>query len=534
VSMACIQESDFKLFDKYLIQHSPFLSLKTGAQRLNAKHWGKGSSATVVLFVLYYIGKGIGKMVNYAPSTKPTAKYYAFCVLFTSTVMFFFTARLSALISLASNSPLQAICIAFSSGATLLLFVLPPVLSSSLLRRIGCISMVIYSLKTEMDHSLKKLNLNMDLTDSVCLVTGANSGVGYGITRLLVERGGTVIMACRSLDKCKQASEKIEAEIIFKKNKVVNTTAIGTMRVMQLDLGDIYSVKAFATKFSLEYDRLDVLVNNAGLVPKKGERTAQGFEVGFGVMHIGHFALTKYLMPLLLTPIVEDRLPHPFKSGARVVNVGSETFLLGSFDESLMESDFGLGDLFGEITDNHRIVGPLTDGYTRAKLANVLYTHELQRRHDLNAVHLVRQGIEAPRRLVTSVVHPGEVATNLHWTFQLFNKFFRTSAQAAEVILYALQSDEFVPGAYIDGMAHSHDLQSYRDLHLPIHLEAYPFVLSEKLPFTRPNVIEHFSMPEWAFKGKNLLTSLSKGSVSTVPTHFVAVQLWDISDAALG
>mmetsp|Transcript_5067 Transcript_5067/g.5191 ORF Transcript_5067/g.5191 Transcript_5067/m.5191 type:complete len:500 (+) Transcript_5067:123-1622(+) len=487
------------------------------------------------------------KASSSAPSTKPTMKYYLFSLAFTSSVLLFFAVRSPEIISMSLSSPIQALCVAVSIVALITLFIAPPVIISAFIRRFGLILMVLYSLKTEMDSKIVNHTTVRDLTNAICIVTGANSGTGYAITQLLVERGATVIMGCRSIQKCNHASKQIQNAIA---NNNRNISSPGRMHIIQLDLGDLYSVKNFVSEFSIEYPRLDVLVNNAGVISQVGERTKQGLEAAFGVMHIGHFALTKWLMPFLLEPLVtpvatsteEHSSPHPFQSGARVVNLASEAYMFGKFDISLMHAE-GTGDLAGEMTDNCENFGPydmfnccpfqscpVTNGYARAKLANVLHINELQLHLDSNAVQLIRNGYTAPRRVVTASLHPGSVSTNIHWSLDTFSKLMRTSAEAAHVILHAIQSDDFVPGAYIDAMMQSHDLQKYRKLHLPTHLEAFPDISKDSLPFIRAPGIDSFSLPVWDWEKKNLIGSMSKDSVEMVPNDVVAAQLWHVSE----
>ena len=500
---------------------------------------------------VFYQSQIVRIMAMQMPSTKPTAKYYAFCVAFTSIVGTFFAARLPELISMSIVNPVQGMTVAVALVAILSLFLVPPSLVSTLIRRLGLIGIVLYSLKTEMDPNIKNLSVIRDLTGSICIVTGANSGTGYSITQLLVERGATVVMACRSVKKCAHAAKLIEGVMTLGKRRLVDTT--GTLDVMQMDLADLKSVRAFTSEFTSKYSRVDVLINNAGVIAPAGLKTVQGFEISFGAMHIGHFALTKWLMPLLLKPLPTNEngdsdmqpIPHPFQNGARVVNVGSQAYSFGLFDASLMEGSTGFGDISGELTDNCANFGPfnmfnccplfkcpVTNGYARAKLANVLHVHELQRRSDLEALELVRIGSAAPRRLVSSVLHPGTVSTGIHWSMHTLSKLMRTGEQAAHIILHAIQGDTFLPGSYIDCMGQSHDLQDYRKLHLSVHLKAFSNIEVAHLPFVHKPAIDKFSFEVWNFKGRALLGSIS-GKVPYVPSSSVAARLWDISERIL-
>jgi NAD(P)-dependent dehydrogenase (short-subunit alcohol dehydrogenase family) len=121
------------------------------------------------------------------------------------------------------------------------------------------------------------------------IVTGANTGIGLETARMLALKGAQVVLACRNREKSRAALEQILA----------GTPAVGAGLEL-LDLSDLDSVAAFAAAFARSHDRLDLLINNAGvMVPPLG-RTRQGFELQFGTNHLGHFALTGHLLPLLL------------------------------------------------------------------------------------------------------------------------------------------------------------------------------------------------------------------------------------------
>ncbi len=223
-----------------------------------------------------------------------------------------------------------------------------------------------------------------DLTGKVTIVTGANAGIGFEAAKVLAERGAEVVLACRNEEKCSAAVEAIQAASPRGK-------AVG----MSLDLSMLDSVRAFASAFAERYDRLDVLVNNAGvMVPPLG-RTAEGFELQFGVNHLGHFALTGLLLPLVrATP------------GARIVNVSSGAHRMGrmAWDDLNWESrSYSAGAAYGQ-----------------SKLANLHFTFELDRR-------LKSAGIDA----MATAAHPGWTATDLqrHTGFVRFLNNFLAQAQ---------------------------------------------------------------------------------------------------------
>jgi len=120
------------------------------------------------------------------------------------------------------------------------------------------------------------------------VVTGSNTGIGYEAAKVFAERGAHVTLACRNMEKAEAA-----------KDRILSTSPSGTVDAMMLDLADLESVQAFADAFLAQHERLDRLVLNAGvMIPPLG-RTAEGFELQFGVNHLGHFALTCHLDPLL-------------------------------------------------------------------------------------------------------------------------------------------------------------------------------------------------------------------------------------------
>ncbi|WP_413757118.1 oxidoreductase [Streptomyces sp. MMBL 11-3] len=204
-----------------------------------------------------------------------------------------------------------------------------------------------------------------DQRGRAAVVTGANSGIGYVTARELARRGARVLLACRSEERGGAAVERLAAEVPH-----------ADARFAPLDLADLSSVREFAAAYPREHGRLDLLIDNAGVMALPQGRTADGFETQFGVNHLGHFALTGLLMPLLLaTP------------GARVVSVSSVLHALGTVD---------LHDLNTERPYRRWIA------YGRSKTANLLFVHELARR-------LAAAGSD----VVAAAAHPGYAATDL-------------------------------------------------------------------------------------------------------------------------
>ncbi len=241
-------------------------------------------------------------------------------------------------------------------------------------------------------------------TGRIVIVTGANSGIGWDTARVLAQKGATVIMACRSMQRANPAAEQIKA---------LNPS--GTVIPMQLDLGNLESVRAFAAEFLAQYTRLDLLINNAGVMMPPYGKTTQGFEQQFGINHLGHFALTGLLLELL------NATPN-----ARIVTVSSGAHQTGiiNFDDLNWEKEY-----------------PAMRSYGQSKLANLLFTYELQRR------------LTAMQRTTLAVAsHPGWTSTNLqqHSGFvQFLNPFFaQDSAMGALPTLYAAVASSVHGGDY--------------------------------------------------------------------------------------
>lgn len=202
-----------------------------------------------------------------------------------------------------------------------------------------------------------------DLTGRTAVVTGASAGLGLQIARVLASRGAHVVMACRNVEKGKAAASRIG----------------GSTTVVRLDLASLASVRAAAGEISAACPRLDLLINNAGVMEVPRERTVDGFELTFATNHLGHFALTGLVLHRLLAA-----------PDARIVTMSSVAHLGGAmyFD-----------DLQGE-----RGYQP-ERAYAQSKLANLLFTFELDRR--LRA---------AGTRASALGAHPGVVYTDLFRT----------------------------------------------------------------------------------------------------------------------
>ncbi len=206
-----------------------------------------------------------------------------------------------------------------------------------------------------------------DLSGKIIIVTGGNSGLGYESVKAFAKKGAEVIIASRSPEKAEEVKIEISKDNVS-----------GKIRVMYLDLADLGTVKKFASEFRKNYKRLDVLLNNAGIMMSPYFKTKDGFEGQFGINHLGHFALTGLLFDLL------DKTP-----GSRVVNVSSGAHKQGTMDFSNLMFNDGKG--YSSMK-----------AYGRSKLSNLLFTYELQRKLEA-----------AGKDPIAVAAHPGIAMTNL-------------------------------------------------------------------------------------------------------------------------
>lgn len=254
-----------------------------------------------------------------------------------------------------------------------------------------------------------------DLEGKTVIVTGANSGLGFEASKMFTENNAEVVMACRSIERGKNAKDGIEKEV-----------GDADLEVRKLDLADLESVEDFAEEFKANHEELDILCNNAGVMAIPREETEDGFEKQFGVNHLGHFALTAHLLPALKE--AEE---------ARVVTQSSGLHKKGeiNFDDLMHEKNYSPQQV-----------------YSDSKLANLLFAYELDRKTR-------REGLD-----IESIgCHPGYAATNLQtrgaeksgnrikkFTMKVANKIVAQSAKKGALpMMYAAVSEDAEGGDYI-------------------------------------------------------------------------------------
>jgi NAD(P)-dependent dehydrogenase (short-subunit alcohol dehydrogenase family) len=208
-------------------------------------------------------------------------------------------------------------------------------------------------------------------------VTGANAGLGLATARVLAERRAMVVLACRDVVNAERAADRIRSEV-----------GGADLDVVHLDLASLASVREAADMLRSNYPRLDLLINNAGVMAVPYQRTEDGFELTLATNHLGHFAFTGLLLERLLAT-----------AGSRIVTVSSIAHRRGAmhFDDLQSEHHYKPGD-----------------GYGQSKLANLLFTYELQARFEA-----------AGADTIALAAHPGNARTEL----------WRTSSRVERVLI---------------------------------------------------------------------------------------------------
>lgn len=244
-----------------------------------------------------------------------------------------------------------------------------------------------------------------DQKDRVVIITGSNSGIGFEAARILANKNAAVIIAVRNKSKGEKAVQKIKDQ-----NRNANTD------LMLLDLASLNSVRNFAGGFKQKYNRLDILINNAGVMIPPYSKTEDGFELQFGTNHLGHFALTGWLFGLIKKTY-----------NARIVNLSSNAHKMG---------DINFNDLNWE-----KRKYKAQKAYGDSKLANLYFTYELADRIKSNNLPVI-----------ATAAHPGWTYTELQrysGIMDLFSKIFAmTEEQGALPTLRAATDENVRSGDY--------------------------------------------------------------------------------------
>lgn len=240
------------------------------------------------------------------------------------------------------------------------------------------------------------------MQNKLSVVTGANSGIGKATAQKLAGMGSYVVMICRNEEKAQKA-----------KDEIISKTGNTGVEVMLADFSYQFEIREVAEQIANKFDRLDVLVNNAGMFPSGRKETIDGIEKTFAVNHLGPFLLTNLLLDSLKAA-----------AEARVVNVASDAHKAGV-------PFFKLHNLMLEEGYNSM------KAYGISKLCNIMFTHELAKRTHETSIK-------------TFALHPGVVRTNLaseaSWVLKLMyfigGPFMRSPQKGAETAVYLATSDE--------------------------------------------------------------------------------------------
>ncbi|TSJ44873.1 oxidoreductase [Fluviicola chungangensis] len=248
-----------------------------------------------------------------------------------------------------------------------------------------------------------------DQRGKTMIVTGANSGIGFETARELSLSGAYVILACRNFKNAQDALERIR-----------QISEKATVEASVLDLSDLYSVKQFAKTVLQTHSRLDVLINNAGVATPPETKTAQGYELQFGVNFLGHFALTGYLYPLLRKT-----------KGSRIVTLSSNGYQHASIDFQNLRSEISYD--------------PMRE-YRQSKLANLIFSVELNRRIGIKGDEVLSIATQpgANKTELTRHLSPEEIAAGVERLGTFMEPW-----QGALSTLFAAVSEEAVSGKLI-------------------------------------------------------------------------------------
>ena len=254
------------------------------------------------------------------------------------------------------------------------------------------------------------------MQNKICLITGANSGIGKETAIALAKKGATVVMICRDQSRGEEA-----------RRDIIEQSGNQAVELLIADMSSQQSIRTVAAEFQSKYDALHILVNNAGAAIGKRQESVDGIEMTFALNHLGYFLLTDLLLEMLKA-----------SAPARIVNVASDAHrgMALDFDDLQMEQKYST-----------------FKGYGRSKLANIYFTYELDRRLNGAADQRAESGI------TVNALHPGVVRTNI-WggvipllgpVIKFIGRFLmRTPEEGAATSIYLASSPEVegVSGKY--------------------------------------------------------------------------------------
>ena len=233
---------------------------------------------------------------------------------------------------------------------------------------------------------------NTNMSGKTCLITGANSGIGFETAKSLATMGANLILVCRDPQRGEDARQKI-----------IQESANNHVDLLIADMSLMASIRSLAEKVNNDYPELHVLINNAGLMLTKRELTSEGYEMQYAVHHLGAFLLTHLLLDKLKT-----------SSPARIINVTSKMHTMNTIDFDNLQAE--------------KKFGPFKT-YAASKLANIMFTYSL-------AEKLNGSGV------TVNCLHPGVIASNIGSTPGFIKMFMKSTEKGAETPLYLATSPE--------------------------------------------------------------------------------------------
>ncbi len=245
------------------------------------------------------------------------------------------------------------------------------------------------------------------------LITGGNTGIGKATATALAKKGHTIILACRNESKAKEAIKHIKEK---SKNEAIH--------YLECDLASFESIKNCSYEYHQQFGKLDILINNAGLISDKLQFTKDGFELQIGVNHLGHFLLTKQLIGLL-----EEA------TEARIVNVSSKAHYRGKINFNTFKGELGSDKYNGMAA------------YSQSKLANILFTKELVKRYPKICSHSLHPGV-----VKTEIASKNGNKRLWRYLWKMITPFMIDTTKGAKTSVYLSSSDEVlrINGKYFE------------------------------------------------------------------------------------
>jgi NAD(P)-dependent dehydrogenase (short-subunit alcohol dehydrogenase family) len=288
----------------------------------------------------------------------------------------------------------------------------------------------------------------------IILITGASSGIGYEAAKVLSEKGAKLILPVRNLEKGQQAVKNIQLACPH-----------ADIELLQLDISDLDSVRQLAEKVKAKYTRLDLLLNNAGIMwPKEAARSKQNHDLQFATNHLGHFLLTGLLLPLLkATPnsrvVTQSSVLHKKTQGQ-------------NFEPQIQFDDLNFSQNF----DTKK-------AYAQSKLANLLFTYELDRRFKQSQLNAI-----------ATAAHPGYTATNLQknagMMMQLMNVLMAQKVNMGVLPLLRASTQSGLKGGEFFGPTKMNELKGFPEL-VRSSETSYDMALAKRLWEVSEQLVNH-------------------------------------------